>query len=52
MRRKHLASGSSTENKGKVIYDLWKANDPNFERYLEGDVHDVLMLAECLYGIG
>ncbi len=52
MRRKNLASGNSTENKGKVIYDLWRTHDPNFERYLEGDVHDVLMLAECLYGIG
>jgi hypothetical protein len=65
MRRKHLAAGSgrmlpggnmppasqATENKGKVIYDMWKSHDPNFERYLEGDVHDVLLLAEALYGV-
>ena len=51
MRRKQLAQGTDTENKGKVIYDLWRNHDPNFERYLEGDVHDVLLLAEELYGI-
>ena len=51
MRRKQLAEGASTENKGKVIYDMWKGHDPNFERYLEGDVHDVLLLAEEMYGI-
>ncbi|MCX6769757.1 MAG: hypothetical protein NT051_03700 [Candidatus Micrarchaeota archaeon] len=51
MRRKQLAAGDSTENKGKVIYDMWKNRDPNFERYLEGDVHDVLLLAEELFGV-
>ncbi|MFA6907269.1 MAG: hypothetical protein WC263_00400 [Candidatus Micrarchaeia archaeon] len=51
MRRKQLAQGTDTENKGKVIYNLWKARDPDFERYLEGDVHDVLLLAEEMYGI-
>ncbi|MCX6770481.1 MAG: hypothetical protein NTX79_00330 [Candidatus Micrarchaeota archaeon] len=51
MRRKQLAAGNSTENKGQVIYDMWRAHDPNFERYLEGDVHDVLLLAEEMYGV-
>ena len=51
MRRKQLAQGTDTENKGKVIYDLWRNHDPNFERYLEGDVHDVLLLAEEMYGV-
>ena len=51
MRRKQLAEGNSTENKGKVIYGMWRAHDPNFERYLEGDVHDVLLLAEELFGV-
>jgi|GEM_PF-901914 len=51
MRRKQLAAGTDTENKGKVIYGMWKARDPNFERYLEGDVHDVLLLAEELFGV-
>ena len=52
MRRKQLAQGTSTENKGQVIYEMWKSHDPDFERYLEGDVHDVLLLAEELYGVG
>jgi hypothetical protein len=51
MRRKQLAAGTDTENKGKVIYDLWRSRDPAFERYLEGDVHDVLLLAEELFGV-
>ncbi len=51
MRRKQLAAGTSTENKGKVIYNMWKSRDPNFARYLEGDVHDVLLLAEALFGV-
>ena len=52
MRRKQLAQGTDSENKGKVIYDLWKSRNPDFERYLEGDVHDVLLLAEEMYGVG
>lgn len=51
MRRKQLAEGESQEHKGKIIYDLWRTKNPDFERYLEGDVHDVLLLAEELYGI-
>jgi len=51
MRRKQLAAGTDTENKGKVIYELWKSHNPDFERYLEGDVHDVLLLAEELFGV-
>ena len=51
MRRKQLAQGTSTENKGQLIYKMWKENNPDFERYLEGDVHDVLLLAESLYGV-
>jgi DNA polymerase elongation subunit (family B) len=49
-RLKHLAEGSTTEEKGKRIYEMWRSNDPDFERYLEGDVHDTLLLAEELYG--
>jgi len=51
MRRKQLAAGTDTEHKGKVIYDLWRTHNPDFERYLEGDVHDVLLLAEELFGV-
>ncbi len=51
MRRKQLAFAGSSEGKGARIYEMWKSGNPDFERYLEGDVHDVLALAECLYGI-
>jgi hypothetical protein len=51
MRRKQLAAGTTTEGKGECIYRMWKEKDPDFERYLEGDVHDVLLLAEALYGV-
>ena len=51
MRRKQLAAGEGTEGKGARIYEMWKSRNPDFEKYLEGDVHDVLALAECLYGV-
>lgn len=51
MRRKQLACGTTAEEKGQRIYRMWKEGDPDFERYLEGDVHDVLLLAEALYGV-
>lgn len=51
MRRKHLASGDSQESKGQLIYRMWKERNPDLQKYLEGDVHDVLLLAEELYGI-
>jgi hypothetical protein len=58
MRRKELADadaqvqGSDKQmDKGKKLYELWKSRDPDFEKYLEGDVHDVLLLAEEIYGV-
>jgi DNA polymerase elongation subunit (family B) len=51
MRRKGLAAGNSTEHKGQLIYRMWKEGNPDFEKYLEGDVHDVLLLAEAFFGI-
>ncbi len=51
LRRKELASSNGTEGKGARIYELWKTANPDFEKYLEGDVNDVLLLAEELYGI-
>ena len=38
-------------DKGKKLYEMWKTHDPSFESYLEGDVHDVLLLAEEIYGV-
>jgi len=59
MRRKGLAEADALTadkdkqmNKGMKIYEMWKGHDPAFERYLEGDVHDFLLLAEETYGIG
>ena len=49
MKRKELAEAATQENKGQKIYEMWKTNDPAFGQYLEGDVHDVLLLAEELY---
>jgi len=46
LRRKGIASGDCTQDKGKTIYELWKSKNPDFERYLEGDVVDVLVLME------
>ena len=57
MRRKELAQPGRREGKdaqmgkGQKIYEMWKTRDPMFESYLEGDVHDVLLLAEEIYGI-
>lgn len=57
MRRKGLADADAQADKGnqmskgKKIYEMWKSHDPGFERYLEGDVHDVLLLAEEIYGV-
>ena len=51
MRRKELAEAGSQMGKGQKIYEMWKTKDPNFERYLEGDVHDVLLLAEEIYEV-
>jgi hypothetical protein len=52
MRRKGILKVATSEGKGKLIYEMWKMRDPNFNLYLEGDVHDVLLLAEELYGVG
>ncbi|VVB65834.1 Uncharacterised protein [Candidatus Gugararchaeum adminiculabundum] len=51
MRVKELAQGTTSADKGRTIYELWKSKNPNFQKYLEGDVHDVLVLAEEIFGI-
>jgi DNA polymerase elongation subunit (family B) len=57
MRRKGLADAEAQAgtdkqmDKGKKIYEMWKSRDAAFESYLEGDVHDVLLLAEEIYGV-
>ena len=34
------------EQKGKEIYKNWKSGDEKFEKYLEGEAHDQLLIAE------
>lgn len=41
----------SSHNKWDVIYKLWKENRADFDRYIEGDVHDTLLLAEELFDV-
>ncbi len=49
LNTKKLAHGSSTQNKGEKIYQLWQQKHPDLSNYLQGDVHDVLVLAEELF---
>jgi len=50
MRTKNLVPrGSDPADKGKRIYQLWKKNRLDFERYAKGDVHDVLLIFEHLF---
>ena len=36
------------KKKGREIYRLWKENRDKFRMYCEGDVHDILLIAEKL----
>ena len=38
--------------KGEKIHQMWKEKDPLLKAYLEGDVHDTLLLAEELWNVG
>lgn len=54
LRTKNIVStmtNTSTDNKWDVIYNLWKNNRNSFNQYVEGDVHDTLLLAEELFSI-
>jgi len=49
-RTRHLVP-TNREEKGKEIYRLWKENKETLKKYLEGEVHDFLLIAEYLvYG--
>lgn len=48
MRCKGLTQADGAESKGDKIYRMWKEKDPDFEKYLKGDVHDTLLIAEHL----
>ena len=36
----------SKEDKGKRIYEDWKSGNKEFEKYLKGEAHDLLLIAE------
>lgn len=44
-------SRGSKEKKWEIIYDLWKNDRDSFIEYIEGDVHDTLLLAEELFSV-
>ena len=52
-RTKNIVSDltSTGMNKWDTVYKLWKENKADFNKYIEGDVHDTLLLAEDLFGI-
>ena len=55
MKTKNIVSdmtNNSGMNKWDVVHNLWKDNRESFNQYIEGDVHDTLLLAEDLFGIG
>ncbi|MFH1199664.1 MAG: hypothetical protein V1708_01205, partial [Candidatus Micrarchaeota archaeon] len=49
MKKKDLGEGDGEKNKGEVIYGMWKDRDARLVEYLEGDVHDTLLIAEELF---
>lgn len=54
MRTKNIVSGMTTDsgmNKWDAIHHLWKNDRKLFNQYVEGDVHDTLLLAENLLGM-
>jgi DNA polymerase elongation subunit (family B) len=46
-RTRHLVP-TNREEKGKEIYKLWKESKETLKEYLEGEVHDFLLIAEYL----
>lgn len=49
---KHIVSSRMTADpysKWDVIHDLWQNDRRLFEQYIEGDVHDTLLIAEDLF---
>ncbi|MGB9023819.1 MAG: hypothetical protein WCC94_10350 [Candidatus Bathyarchaeia archaeon] len=53
---KHIVSSRMKANQSRtkwdVIHDLWKNDRKLFEQYIEGDVHDTLLIAEDLFCLG
>lgn len=48
LKRTHDALPKDRAEKGKEVYRLWKENREELKKYAEGDVHDILLIAEKL----
>ncbi|MEX2193006.1 MAG: 3'-5' exonuclease [Nitrosarchaeum sp.] len=53
MRTKNVVSDMTNNgmNKWDAIHNLWRDKRESFNQYIEGDVHDTLLLAEDLFNI-
>lgn len=49
MRTKGLVPECNREDRGKIIYELWKRNKGVFRQYSLGDAHDALLISEDLF---
>lgn len=49
MNTKNIVSDIKGD-KWEVIRTLWKNDRKKFEKYIEGDVHDTLVLVEDVFG--
>jgi hypothetical protein len=48
LKRTHDILPTDRMEKGKEIYRLWKENREELRKYAEGEVHDILLIAEKL----
>lgn len=48
LKRTHNILPANRTEKGKEVYRLWKENRGELKRYAEGEVHDILLIAERL----
>jgi len=48
---KGITAADGAESKGEKIYRMWREKDTDLARYLEGDVHDTLLIAERIFNI-
>ncbi|MEM0049561.1 MAG: hypothetical protein QXW39_03385 [Candidatus Bathyarchaeia archaeon] len=48
LKRTHNILPTDRAEKGKEVYRLWKENKERLKEYAEGEVHDILLIAERL----
>jgi len=49
MRTKHIIPDKHKDDKVNFLYNLWKQKDKRFMQYLQGDVHDILLIAKTIF---